>query len=304
LLGSYNGDNLYPQKNMQPAIEIFGLSKLFGVGDATTVALDTITLTIDKGEFVAIMGPSGSGKTTLMNILGLLDTPTHGEYYLEAKAVADLSPRRRAKLRRDHIGMIFQNFNLLSRINVIENVALPLTYRGTLKTKRLTAASKLLKTFGLNEREYYMPYQLSGGQLQRVAIARALVTKPAIILADEPTGNLDTKSSEIIMEELADIHRQGNTIIMVTHNPDVAIYADRIIQMIDGRVATDSKHPDKELDATAKRPLNSFRKALEAAAKANAQYADATETMTESLSPKKARKKRAAKNARKRKAKK
>jgi putative ABC transport system ATP-binding protein len=289
---------------MQPAIEIFGLSKLFGVGDATTVALDNITLTIDKGEFVAIMGPSGSGKTSLMNILGLLDTPTHGEYYLEAKAVADLSPRRRAKLRRDHIGIIFQNFNLLSRTNVIENVALPLTYRGTLQTKRLTAASRLLKTFGLNEREYYMPFQLSGGQLQRVAIARALVTKPAIILADEPTGNLDTKSSEIIMEELADIHRQGNTIIMVTHNPDVAIYADRIIQMIDGRIATDSKHPDKELDATAKRPLNTFRKALEAAAKANEQYADATEQMTASLAPKKARKKRAAKNARKRKAKK
>jgi len=289
---------------MQPAIEIFGLSKMFGVGDATTVALDNLTLTIERGEFVAIMGPSGSGKTTLMNILGLLDTPTHGEYYLESKAVADLSPVRRAKLRRDHIGMIFQNFNLLNRTSVIENVALPLTYKGTGKTQRLTAASRLLQTFGLNEREYYMPYQLSGGQLQRVAIARALVSKPAIILADEPTGNLDTKSSEIIMEELADIHRQGNTIIMVTHNPDVAIYADRIIQMIDGRIATDSKHPDKELDSDAKRPLNSFRKALEAAAKANEQYADATEVMTESLTPKKARKRRAAKTAKKRKAKK
>ena len=278
---------------------------MFGVGDATTVALDNLTLTIDKGEFVAIMGPSGSGKTTLMNILGLLDTPTHGEYYLEGKAVADLSQRRRARLRRDHIGMIFQNFNLLSRSSVIENVALPLTYKGASRTKRLTAASKLLKTFGLNEREYYMPYQLSGGQLQRVAIARALVSKPAIILADEPTGNLDTKSSEIIMEELADIHRQGNTIIMVTHNPDVAIYADRIIQMIDGRVATDSKHPNKDIDAAAKRPLNSFRKALEAAAKANEQYADATEAMTASLSPKKARRKRASKvAAKKRKAKK
>lgn len=278
---------------------------MFGVGDATTVALDNLTLTIDKGEFVAIMGPSGSGKTTLMNILGLLDTPTHGEYYLEGKAVADLSQRKRAKLRRDHIGMIFQNFNLLSRTSVIENVALPLTYKGTSRTKRLTAASKLLKTFGLNEREYYMPYQLSGGQLQRVAIARALVSKPAIILADEPTGNLDTKSSEIIMEELADIHRQGNTIIMVTHNPDVAIYADRIIQMIDGRVATDSKHPNKDIDAAAKRPLNSFRKALEAAAKANEQYADATEAMTASLTPKKARKRRQAKQAaKKRKAKK
>lgn len=286
---------------MQPAIEIFGLSKMFGVGDATTVAIDNLTLTINRGEFVAIMGPSGSGKTTLMNILGLLDTPTHGEYYLETKAVADLSPRRRAKLRRDHIGMIFQNFNLLSRVSVIENVALPLTYKGIHRTKRLTEASKLLSTFGLNEREYYMPYQLSGGQLQRVAIARALVSRPAIILADEPTGNLDTKSSEIIMEELADIHRHGNTIIMVTHNPDVAIYADRIIQMIDGRIASDSKHPTKELDASVKRPLNSFRKALEAAAKANEQYADATEAMTQILTPKKAAKKRRAKVAAKRK---
>lgn len=289
---------------MQPAIEIFGLSKMFGVGDATTVALDNLTLTIDKGEFVAIMGPSGSGKTTLMNILGLLDTPTHGEYYLEGKAVADLSQRRRAKLRRDHIGMIFQNFNLLSRTSVIENVALPLTYKDTSRTKSLTAASRLLKTFGLNEREYYMPFQLSGGQLQRVAIARALVSRPAIILADEPTGNLDTKSSEIIMEELADIHRTGNTILMVTHNPDVAIYADRIIQMIDGRVATDSKHPEKDVETSAKRPLNTFRKALEAAAKANEQYADATEAMTASLTPKKAAKKRRAKVTRKRKSKK
>ena len=274
---------------MQPVIEIFGLGKLFGIGAATTIALDNVTLTIDKGEFVAIMGPSGSGKTTLMNILGLLDTPTHGEYYLEGKAVADLGQRRRARIRRDHIGMVFQNFNLLSRTTVIENVALPLMYRGALRTKRLTQSSKLLKTFGLNNREYYMPYQLSGGQLQRVAIARALVNRPSIVLADEPTGNLDTKSSEIIMQELADLHRQGNTIIMVTHNPDVAIYADRIIQMIDGTVASDSKQPAREIDATAKRPLNTFRRALEAAAKANEDYADATEAMTESLTPKKSR---------------
>lgn len=267
---------------MQPVIELFGLSKMFGVGDATTVALDNVTLTIEKGEFVAIMGPSGSGKTSLMNILGLLDTPTHGEYYLEGKAVADLRQRRRAKLRRDHIGMIFQNFNLLTRVSVIENVALPLTYRGMPRTKRLLAADKLLKTFGLNEREYYMPYQLSGGQLQRVAIARALVTRPAIILADEPTGNLDTKSSEIIMSELADIHRNGNTIIMVTHNPDVAIYADRIIQMVDGTIASDSKHPPTEAEATAqkrKRPLSTFRKAMDAAVAANREFADATEAM-------------------------
>jgi putative ABC transport system ATP-binding protein len=282
---------------MQPVIELFGLSKMFGVGDATTVALDNVTLTIDKGEFVAIMGPSGSGKTSLMNVLGLLDTPTHGEYFLEGKAVADLSQRKRAKLRRDHIGMIFQNFNLLSRTNVIENVALPLTYRGSLRTKSLTAASKLLKTFGLNEREYYMPYQLSGGQLQRVAIARALVAQPAIILADEPTGNLDTKSSEIIMTELADIHQQGNTIIMVTHNPDVAVYADRIIQMVDGTIANDSKHPNIE-DTKKKRPLNTFRKAMEDAASANREFVEATEA----LLPPRSRAKRKAAASKRRKA--
>lgn len=271
---------------MQPVIEIFGLSKLFGISDATTTALDSITLTIHKGEFVAIMGPSGSGKTTLMNIIGLLDTPTHGEYYLDGKPVAELGQRRRAKLRRDHIGMVFQNFNLLSRVNVIENVALPLTYKGTLATNRLERASKILKSFGLNEREYYMPYQLSGGQLQRVAIARALVTNPSLILADEPTGNLDTKSSEIIMQELSDIHRRGNTIIMVTHNPDVAIYADRIIQMVDGRIANDSKHPTEESEKT-KRPLSTFRKAMEAAVKANEDFAEATEAMVEETLPKK-----------------
>lgn len=283
---------------MQPVIELFGLSKMFGIGDAITVALDNVTLTIDKGEFVAIMGPSGSGKTTLMNILGLLDAPTHGEYYLEGKAVADLSGRKRAKLRRDHIGMIFQNFNLLSRSTVLDNVALPLTYKGTLRTKSLTAASKLLTDFGLHEREYYMPYQLSGGQLQRVAIARALVSKPAIILADEPTGNLDTKSSEIIMQELADIHQQGNTIIMVTHNPDVAIYADRILQMVDGQIASDSKHPASDENQQKKRPLSSFRKALEAAAKANEEFAEATQALAVAPSKTTKRARRAAKRIR------
>jgi len=252
---------------MKPVIEIYNLSKMFGIGDATTVALDNITLRIDKGEFVCIMGPSGSGKTSLLNIIGLLDAPTRGEYYLEEKPVAELSQRRRAKYRRDRIGMIFQNFNLLAGANVIENVALPLTYKGMLHTKRLKQASKLLETFGLQEREYYMPYQLSGGQLQRVAIARALVSKPAILLADEPTGSLDSKSSEIIMSELSEIHRKGNTIIMVTHNPEVALYADRIIQMVDGRIASDTKEPIKEPDPDRKRPLNSYRRAAEAVAK-------------------------------------
>lgn len=282
---------------MQPIIELFGLSKMFGVGDATTVALDDINLIIEKGEFVAIMGPSGSGKTTLMNILGLLDTPTHGEYYLEGKAVTDLSQRRCARLRRDHIGMIFQNFNLLSRSTVIDNVALPLTYKGSLQSKRLTAASRLLRTFGLNEREYYMPYQLSGGQLQRVAIARALVSNPSIILADEPTGNLDTKSSEIIMSELADIHKQGNTIIMVTHNPDVAIYASRVIQMVDGTIASDSKYPETINTTGNKRPLSSFRKAMDAAVNANKEFVEATAAL---LPPKSRGRRKAAAARRKR----
>ncbi len=248
---------------MEPVIEIYNLSKMFGVGDATTVALDSINLRIEKGEFVCMMGPSGSGKTTLMNIIGLLDSPTLGEYYLESKQVAELSQRRRAKIRRDKIGMIFQNFHLLSRASVIDNVALPLTYKGMLQTRRLKHASKVLTNFGLQEREYYMPWQLSGGQLQRVAIARALVTNPAILLADEPTGSLDTRSSEIIMQELNEIHKRGNTIIMVTHNPEIAVYADRIIQMIDGRIASDTKEPDKKLDPTKKRALSAYRQVAE-----------------------------------------
>lgn len=251
---------------MEPVIEIYGLSKLFGIGDATTVALDGVTLRIEKGEFVCIMGPSGSGKTTLMNIIGLLDTPTNGEYFLESKQVAELSQRRRAKIRRDKIGMIFQNFNLLSRTNVIDNVALPLTYKGMFHVKRLKHASKLLETFGLQEREYYMPHQLSGGQLQRVAIARALVSRPAIVLADEPTGSLDSKSSSIIMQELAELHLKGNTIIMVTHNPEIAVFADRIIQMIDGKIASDTKEPDKELDPAKKRALSAYRQVAETVA--------------------------------------
>ncbi|HXH26646.1 MAG TPA: ABC transporter ATP-binding protein [Candidatus Acidoferrum sp.] len=250
-----------------PVIEIYNLSKLFGIGDATNVALDDITLRIERGEFVCIMGPSGSGKSTLMNILGLLDSPTTGEYYLEAKQVAKLGHHRRARLRRDKIGMIFQHFNLLNRATVIDNVMLPLTYKGFFQTKRLKQASAILETFGLHEREYYLPHQLSGGQLQRVAIARALVTKPAILLADEPTGNLDSKSSNIIMQELAEIHRQGNTIIMVTHNPEIAMYADRMIQMLDGKIAHDTSIPGSgPTDPTKKRALSAYRKIAEAVA--------------------------------------
>lgn len=241
-------------------IALTNLSKLYGIEDATTVALDNLSLKVDKGEFVAIMGPSGCGKTTLMNILGLLDSPTHGTYYLEGHSVAELSSRQRAKYRRNKIGFVFQSFNLLPRVSVIENVALPLTYKGWGYTRRLNAASRLLKTFGLREREYYMPNQLSGGQMQRVAIARALVNNPAIILADEPTGNLDSKSSEIIMQELSEVHKKGHTIIMVTHNPNLTVYADRVIHMIDGRIASDSKHKPKPKPKNAKRPLGALSK--------------------------------------------
>ncbi len=230
----------------QPIIELVNLTKLFGHNDTTIHALDGIDLTIDKGEFVAIMGPSGCGKTTLLNILGLLDSATDGTYTLDGKDVSDISHTTRAQIRAKHIGFVFQSFNLLPRMNIIENVALPLTYRHGLRHRQLEKASKMLKTFELQEREYYMPSQLSGGQLQRVAIARALVNKPSIILADEPTGNLDSKSSELIMNELRDIHAQGNTILMVTHNPDLTTYATRILHMRDGKIARDTKKDAKK----------------------------------------------------------
>ena len=180
-----------------PVIQLHNLTKQFGHADTAIMALNSVDLTIEKGEFVAIMGPSGCGKTTLLNILGLLDSPSAGNYELDGRPVADLTHQERAKIRSQQIGFIFQSFNLLGRSTVIDNVALPLTYNGLPLTKRLKRASKMLALFHLQEREYYMPYQLSGGQLQRVAIARALVNQPSIILADEPTGNLDSKSSEI-----------------------------------------------------------------------------------------------------------
>lgn len=243
-----------------PVIELVDLTKLFGYDDATTTALDGINLTIEKGEFVAIMGPSGCGKTSLLNILGLLDTPSEGDYALDGRPVAELSHRHRARIRAGQIGFIFQSFNLIARMNILENVALPLTLHGGAHHRHLTAASKMLKTFELSEREYYMPNQLSGGQLQRVAIARALVNKPSIILADEPTGNLDSKSSDLIMDELRDIHQRGNTIIMVTHNPDLTVYATRIIHMKDGKIARDSARVAKKRRTPAKRSLNSHLK--------------------------------------------
>lgn len=229
-------------KNEKEILKLRNLKKRFGIGDAENYALNGVDLSIKKGEFIIIMGPSGCGKTTLLNIIGLLDRATEGDYILGGRNVAKMSRRKHSKIRSEKIGFIFQNFNLIPRLTVIENVALPLVYKGVGKIKRLEAASKILKQFHLGEREYYMPWQLSGGQTQRVAIARALVNEPSIILADEPTGNLDSKSSHIIMEELAEVHKKGNTIIMVTHNPELMAYATRIITMFDGKIDTDTKN--------------------------------------------------------------
>lgn len=223
-------------------IKLRGLQRKFGIGDAENFALDGVNLKVKRGEFIAIMGPSGCGKTTLLNILGLLDSSYDGEYELDGKSVDTISSRKQAWIRSQQIGFIFQNFNLVPRLTVIENVALPLVYKGISHTQRLIIASDTLKNFHLNEREYYMPHQLSGGQNQRVAIARALVNEPSIILADEPTGNLDSRSSHIIMEELAELHRRGNTIIMVTHNPRLTTYATRVITMLDGKIDTDTTY--------------------------------------------------------------
>lgn len=222
-------------------IRLKDVSKLYGFGDATTVALDEVNLDVQKGEFMAIMGPSGSGKTTLLNIIGLLDRPTHGNYELNGRRVDRMRTNQRAKARRDTVGFIFQSFNLLPRINVLENVALPLAYKGMTQTRRLKRAGAILEQVGLSDREYFYPPQLSGGQAQRVAIARALVNNPHIIIADEPTGNLDSASSRLVMELLSDIHKDGNTILMVTHNPELTRYASRVVFMHDGSIIADEQ---------------------------------------------------------------
>ena len=222
-------------------IELKGLTKRYGYGDTESFAIKDFDLTVKRGEFIMIMGPSGCGKTTLLNIIGLLDRATDGEYLLNGEDVAGISARRQARLRAKKIGFVFQNFNLIEDLSVLENVALPLVYVNQPHTVRLKNASEALSRFHLQEREYYLPGQLSGGQQQRVAIARAIVSDPEIILADEPTGNLDSRSSHVVMEELKAIHEEGNTIIMVTHNPALTVYATRVINMLDGQIDTDVK---------------------------------------------------------------
>ena len=222
-------------------IELAEISKVYGFGDATTLALDEISLSVERGEFVAVMGPSGSGKTTLMNIIGLLDRPSHGTYLLDSRHVSRLRSNQMARLRRDRIGFVFQSYNLLPRLSVLDNIALPLAYKGMTPVRRANRASDILELVGMRDREYYMPNQLSGGQAQRAAIARALVNKPSILIADEPTGNLDSTDSKVVMELLADIHRQGNTILMVTHNPELTRYASRVLYMRDGQLVADEQ---------------------------------------------------------------
>lgn len=226
-------------------IRLSAVKKIYTVGDATVAALDGIDLHIKKGQFAAIMGPSGSGKSTLMNILGCLDRPTTGSYVLDGEEVAKLSDDALAITRNGKIGFVFQNFNLLSRISALENVALPLVYAGVGSKIRIERATQLLESVGLASRKHHLPNELSGGQRQRVAIARALVNEPKIIMADEPTGNLDTKSSLEIMALFGELHAEGKTIILVTHEPEIAEYAQRKLMVRDGKLVRDEMKGEK-----------------------------------------------------------
>jgi putative ABC transport system ATP-binding protein len=223
----------------QEVIKLNEIARHFVVGTETVKALRSVSLTIHKNEFVALMGPSGSGKSTLMNLLGCLDTPTSGNYFLNGSDVSKLNDNQLAEIRNKEIGFIFQTFNLLPRSTALENVTLPLIYAGLSKAKRIERAEKVLADVQLSDRITHRPNELSGGQRQRVAVARALVNDPSIILADEPTGNLDSKTSIEIMGLLETIHKAGNTIIVVTHEEDIAQHAHRIIRLIDGNISSD-----------------------------------------------------------------
>ncbi len=221
-------------------ISIRDLNKTYIMGTERVEALKTVTLDIEKNEYVALMGPSGSGKSTLMNLLGCLDSPTRGEYWLNGTEVSTMDDNDLAEVRNKDIGFVFQTFNLLPRLSALENVALPLVYAGYTKEERLEKAKKVLESVGLGDRISHKPNELSGGQRQRVAVARALDNDPAIILADEPTGNLDSKTSYEIMGLFEQIHRAGNTVILVTHEQDIAPHAHRVVRMRDGMIESDT----------------------------------------------------------------
>jgi len=218
-------------------IEASELRKTYHVGEVQVHALDGLDVRIEKGAYIALMGPSGSGKSTLMNVLGCLDTPTSGEYVLNGNDVSSLSDDELAEIRNKEIGFVFQTFNLLPRYTALENVALPMIYAGVPKVERLQRAERVLKKVGLGDRMDHRPNELSGGQRQRVAVARALVMNPSIILADEPTGNLDSVTSDGIMELFSEINKDGNTVIVVTHEEDIAAHAERVIRLKDGKIS-------------------------------------------------------------------
>jgi putative ABC transport system ATP-binding protein len=225
---------------MTKIIETYSISKRYIMGEEVIDALKDVSISVNKGEYVAFMGPSGSGKSTLMNIVGCLDTPSTGKYILNGQDVSEMSENELAAVRNKEIGFVFQTFNLLPRQSALENVALPLIYAGYSKKERTEIAMKTLKGVGLDNRALHKPNELSGGQRQRVAVARALVNEPSILLADEPTGNLDTKTSYEIMDLFDQLHKKGNTIVMVTHEDDIAQYAHRIIRLRDGVVESDT----------------------------------------------------------------
>src|SRR5881396_172122 len=235
---------------LEPLILLEGIKKVFFTDEVETHALSEIHLTIAKAEYVSIAGPSGCGKSTLLSILGLLDTPTEGSYTLNNRSVADLPLSERARVRNREIGFIFQSFNLIGDLTVYENVELPLTYRGMKSAERKERVMAALEKVGMSHRAKHLPSQLSGGQQQRVAVARAVAGSPSILLADEPTGNLDSKNGEAVMELLRELHREGATICMVTHDPRYARHADRSIHLFDGRVLEEdgSKKGERELE--------------------------------------------------------